>query len=65
MIRTMHEVNLYSRIDGSGYRNIWVVGDLHGCYTRLMSELHRATLSIAVLKMSNVWNYCRCPGSGQ
>ncbi|MCS1270882.1 DUF551 domain-containing protein [Escherichia coli] len=34
-------MNLYSRIDGSGYRNIWVVGDLHGCYTRLMSELHR------------------------
>lgn len=41
MIQAMHEVNLYSRIDGSGYRNIWVVGDLHGCYTRLMSELHR------------------------
>ncbi|EJE75418.1 putative serine/threonine protein phosphatase [Escherichia coli O111:H8 str. CVM9634] len=41
MTQAMHEVNLYSRIDGSGYRNIWVVGDLHGCYTRLMSELHR------------------------
>ncbi|EIL1032718.1 serine/threonine protein phosphatase, partial [Escherichia coli] len=23
----------YERIDGSKYRNIWVVGDLHGCYT--------------------------------
>ncbi|EES6583394.1 serine/threonine protein phosphatase, partial [Escherichia coli] len=22
----------YERIDGSKYRNIWVVGDLHGCY---------------------------------
>ncbi|EPT8346404.1 metallophosphoesterase [Escherichia coli] len=41
MTQALHEVNLYSRIDGSGYRNIWVVGDLHGCYTRLMSELHR------------------------
>ncbi|WP_338278065.1 metallophosphoesterase [Escherichia coli] len=41
MIQALHEVNLYSRIDGSGYRNIWVVGDLHGCYTLLMNELHR------------------------
>ncbi|EOM8500321.1 serine/threonine protein phosphatase, partial [Escherichia coli] len=23
----------YEKIDGSKYRNIWVVGDLHGCYT--------------------------------
>ncbi|HDI9080085.1 TPA: serine/threonine protein phosphatase, partial [Escherichia coli] len=22
----------YEKIDGSKYRNIWVVGDLHGCY---------------------------------
>ena len=41
MTQALHGVNLYSRIDGSGYRNIWVVGDLHGCYTRLMSELQR------------------------
>ncbi|MDQ9210542.1 metallophosphoesterase [Escherichia marmotae] len=41
MTQALHEVNLYSRIDGSGYRNIWVVGDLHGCYTLLMNELHR------------------------
>ncbi len=26
----------YEKIDGSKYRNIWVVGDLHGCYTNLM-----------------------------
>lgn len=32
---------IYHRIDGTKYRNVWVVGDLHGCYTRLMSELHR------------------------
>nr|QBM91410.1 hypothetical protein NNIBIDOC_00080 [Salmonella sp.] len=25
LIQFMHEVNLYSRIDGLGYRNIWVV----------------------------------------
>ncbi|EFG3201958.1 serine/threonine protein phosphatase, partial [Escherichia coli] len=24
-------MNIYERIDGSKYRNIWVVGDLHGC----------------------------------
>lgn len=30
---------IYQRIDGSAYRNIWVVGDLHGCYTLLMSKL--------------------------
>lgn len=38
---TVNDQALYSRIDGSGYRNIWVVGDLHGCYTLLMNELHR------------------------
>lgn len=31
--------DIYQRIDGSAYRNIWVVGDLHGCYTLLMSKL--------------------------
>ncbi len=30
---------IYERIDGSRYRNIYVVGDLHGCYNRLMSQL--------------------------
>ncbi|EKE6014455.1 serine/threonine protein phosphatase, partial [Escherichia coli] len=24
---------IYHRIDGTKYRNVWVVGDLHGCYT--------------------------------
>lgn len=32
-------MNIYERIDGSKYRNIWVVGDLHGCYTNLMKKL--------------------------
>lgn len=30
---------IYERIDGSRYRNIYVVGDLHGCYNRLISQL--------------------------
>lgn len=30
---------IYQQIDGSAYRNIWVVGDLHGCYTLLMNKL--------------------------
>lgn len=29
----------YQLIDGSDYRNIFVVGDIHGCYNRLMSQL--------------------------
>ncbi len=29
----------YEKIDGSKYRNIWVVGDLHGCCTNLMKKL--------------------------
>jgi serine/threonine protein phosphatase 1 len=32
-------MNIYERIDGSAYRNVWVVGDLHGCYTILMNKL--------------------------
>lgn len=36
----MTEINgFYQRIDGSKYRNIYVVGDLHGCYNRLMAQL--------------------------
>jgi len=31
--------DIYQRIDGSKYRNISVVGDLHGCYNRLMTQL--------------------------
>ena len=35
------EMRYYERIDGSKYRNIWVIGDLHGCYTNLMKKLRR------------------------
>ncbi|EOF4705138.1 hypothetical protein ACKWWX_003565, partial [Klebsiella oxytoca] len=27
---------MYQRIEGSAWRNIWLVGDLHGCFARLM-----------------------------
>lgn len=30
---------MYQRIDGSAWRHIWLVGDLHGCYQRLMQAL--------------------------
>lgn len=30
---------IYRQIDGSKYRNIFVVGDVHGCYTLLMRRL--------------------------
>lgn len=33
-------MNVYEKIDGSNWRNIWVVGDLHGCYTNLMDRLN-------------------------
>ncbi|WMY75397.1 metallophosphoesterase [Buttiauxella selenatireducens] len=32
-------VNGYQKIIGTEYRNIFVVGDLHGCYSLLMSKL--------------------------
>ena len=31
--------NMYQRINGSAWRNIWLVGDLHGCFARLMEAL--------------------------
>lgn len=30
---------IYQKINGDEYRNVWVVGDLHGCYTNLMNRL--------------------------
>lgn len=32
-------MSIYQRIIGAEWRNIWVVGDLHGCYTNLMTQL--------------------------
>lgn len=33
---------MYQKIDGSNYENVFVVGDLHGCYDELMKELEQA-----------------------
>ena len=30
---------MYQRINGSAWRNIWLVGDLHGCFACLMAAL--------------------------
>ena len=32
-------MSIYQRINGDAWRNVWVVGDLHGCYTNLMNRL--------------------------
>lgn len=40
-------MNIYQRINGDDYRNIFVVGDLHGCYTLLMSELDKVSFDPA------------------
>ncbi|OOF39875.1 serine/threonine-protein phosphatase [Rodentibacter rarus] len=32
--------NIYQKIDVSQYKNIYVVGDIHGCYDLLMEELN-------------------------
>ncbi|MGX2010132.1 metallophosphoesterase, partial [Enterobacter asburiae] len=32
---------MYQRIEGSAWRNIWLVGDLHGCFAVLMSHLRQ------------------------
>lgn len=36
-------MSLYRSINGAIWRNIWVVGDLHGCHTLLMNELERVS----------------------
>jgi serine/threonine protein phosphatase 1 len=32
---------MYQRMEGSAWRNIWLVGDLHGCFGLLMSQLRQ------------------------
>ncbi len=34
-------MSIYQRINGADWRNVWVVGDLHGCYTLLINELDK------------------------
>lgn len=40
-------MSLYQRINGADWRNIFVVGDLHGCYTLLMNELEKVSFDPA------------------
>ncbi|STS93496.1 serine/threonine protein phosphatase [Klebsiella grimontii] len=40
-------MSIYQRINGADWRNVWVVGDLHGCYTLLMNELDKITFDPA------------------
>ncbi len=42
-------MSMYQRINGADWRNIFVVGDLHGCYTLLMSELEKASFDPRVI----------------
>lgn len=32
-------MSIYQKINGDDWRNVWVVGDLHGCYTNLINRL--------------------------
>ncbi|MBJ9837876.1 metallophosphoesterase [Citrobacter portucalensis] len=40
-------MSIYQRINGADWRNIFVVGDLHGCYTLLMNELEKVSFDPA------------------
>ena len=40
-------MSMYQRINGADWRNIFVVGDLHGCYTLLMNELEKVSFDPA------------------
>lgn len=35
-------MKIYQRINGEEWRRVLVCGDLHGCYTNLMSSLDKA-----------------------
>ncbi len=65
---------MYQRIYGCDWRNIWLVGDLHGCFARLMAALRERKfdpyqdllLSVGDLieghKARSVWIYCAIAG---
>lgn len=36
---------IYQKVNGDDWRNVWVVGDLHGCYTNLMRQLNAVEFS--------------------
>ncbi|VEB84784.1 serine/threonine protein phosphatase 1 [Citrobacter koseri] len=33
--------NVYQKIEGSQWRHVWIVGDLHGCFSLLMEKLRQ------------------------
>lgn len=33
--------NIYQRVEGTNWRHVWVVGDLHGCFSLLMAKLRQ------------------------
>lgn len=33
--------NVYLRVDGTRWRHVWVVGDIHGCFSMLMDKLRQ------------------------
>ncbi|HBL7007325.1 TPA: protein-serine/threonine phosphatase [Citrobacter koseri] len=33
--------NVYQKIEGSQWRHVWIVGDLHGCFSQLMEKLRQ------------------------
>ncbi|WP_196209279.1 protein-serine/threonine phosphatase [Citrobacter sp. Res13-Sevr-PEB04-36] len=36
-----HSAPVYQRIEGTRWRHVWVVGDLHGCFSMLMAKLRQ------------------------
>lgn len=68
---------IYQKINGDDYRNVWIVGDLHGCYTNLMNRLDAVgfdpaqdlLVSVGDLidrepRTSSAWSCLLCRGSG-
>lgn len=47
-------MSMYQRINGADWRNIFVVGDLHGCYTLLMNELEKVSFDPACDLLTSV-----------
>ena len=31
--------NIYQRVEGTRWRHVWVVGDIHGCFSMLVDKL--------------------------
>jgi len=33
--------NIYKRVEGTRWRHVWVVGDIHGCFSMLVDKLRQ------------------------